>query len=88
VVYAKVLEDALTGEYPVVDYWNPTLIHSDNRIPANESRIANFFLHTNGEKVTIQVQVLFRRLFQPIAEQYDWELSETRMAAETFNVKP
>lgn len=88
VVYAKVLEDALTGEYPVVDYWNPTLIHSDNRIPANESRAATFFLRTHHKEVTVHVQVLFRRLFQPIAELYAWELSETLMAETSFRVKP
>jgi hypothetical protein len=33
-IYAKLLHDVLTGEYPVVNYWKQTLIVSDNRIPA------------------------------------------------------
>ena len=32
--YAKVLRDALTGEWPIVNYWKQAFIQSDNRIAA------------------------------------------------------
>lgn len=87
-VYAKVLMNARTGVYPVVDYWNPTLIQSDNRIPANESHETNYSFQLTGQSVTVQIQVVFRRLFQPIAETYEWDLGEIIMAEENYPVQP
>ena len=86
-IYAKILEDALTGEYPVVNYWNPTLIHSDNRIPANQTQNEDLVFQMPGESVEINIQILFRRLFQPIAEDYGWDLDEIIMAQETFVIE-
>ena len=87
-VYAKVLEDALTGQYPVVNYWNPTLIHSDNRIPANQTQKEVFTFQMRGESAEVNVQILFRRLFQPIAEDYGWDLDEIILAEDTLFIEP
>lgn len=87
-VYAKVLKDALTGEYPVVNYWNPTLIHADNRIAANQTQEEVFLFHMEGKTTEVKVQILFRRLFQPIAEAYQWDLTEIMMAEETLIIHP
>jgi hypothetical protein len=88
VVYAKVLEDANTGEYPVVDYWKPTLIHSDNRLSANENRDEEFYFDLQGDSYTVSIKVFFRRMFQPIAESYDWELSEILLTEEIITIQP
>ena len=45
-VFAKILEDARTGEFPVVDYWNPTVIRSDTRIPANSNDVSVYKFQT------------------------------------------
>ncbi|NIS81031.1 MAG: hypothetical protein GTO14_12670 [Anaerolineales bacterium] len=87
-VFAKVLKNARTGAYPVVDYWNPTLIHSDTRIPANESHSSVYEFELGDEQVTIQIQVLFRRLFQPIAEKYLWDITDVILAEETITLQP
>ncbi len=87
-VYAKVLEDALTGQYPVVNYWNPTLIHNDNRIPADGGREEEFSFRMRGDTARLEVRVLFRRLFQPIADQYGWDLSEIILNEQTLLIQP
>jgi hypothetical protein len=87
-VYAKVLKNARTGAYPAVDYWNPTLIRSDRRIPANETRTSTFEFDTGSEPVTIRIQVLFRRMFQPIAEKYRWDIEDVIMSEETITIQP
>jgi hypothetical protein len=76
VVYAKVLKDAETGAFPVVNYWNPTLIVSDNRIPANQAAQSEYIFNQADQPITLTIQVIFRRLYQPIASTYGWELSE------------
>jgi len=40
--YAKILRDAVTGDWPVVNYWKPTFIHSDNRIPARACDVSQY----------------------------------------------
>ena len=88
VVYAKVLEDAKSGVYPVVNYWNQTLVHSDNRIAADERRDELFSFRIGENPVTIEIQVIFRRLFQPQAELYGWDMAEITLAEETITVRP
>jgi hypothetical protein len=87
-VFAKVLSDARTGTYPAVDYWNPTLIQRDNRIPANQSAAAHFTFEMADTPITIQIQVIFRRMFQPIAEIYGWTLSELTLSQKTIEIIP
>lgn len=84
VVYAKILIDPATGEFPVVHYWKPTLIHSDNRIPANQSTRSEYVFSRPDQQVTLTIRVLFRRLYQPIAEIYGWDISETILNEETI----
>jgi hypothetical protein len=88
-VFAKVLANARTGEYPVVDYWNPTVIKTDTRIPANFSYITVYkFPASTEDDITLQIQVIFRRLFQPIAEVYGWDNPDLLLIDETIIVNP
>lgn len=88
-VYAKILENARTGEFPVVDYWNPTVIRSDTRIPANSNDVSVYKFQTNATgEITIQIQVLFRRLYQPIAEIYGWDTPDVLLIDEIITIKP
>jgi hypothetical protein len=88
-VFAKVLADARTGEYPVVDYWNPTVIQADSRIPANSSYVTVYKFPTRSEgEISLQIQVIFRRLYQPIAEIYGWENPDLILIDETITVNP
>ncbi len=75
-VYAKILSDVATGEKPVVSYWKPTLIESDNRISAGGESNTHYDFVWNGEAATIRVRLRFRRLFEPIARRYGWDRGE------------
>jgi hypothetical protein len=88
VVYAKVLRDAKTGAFPVVNYWNQTLIHSDTRIAADERRDEHFYFRAADDPITIEIQVIFRRMFQPQADVYAWDLTEIILAEETITILP
>jgi hypothetical protein len=80
--FAKVLQDVESGESPVVSYWKQTLIVSDNRIPALESDISRytFALPQTGDQVHIAANLIFRRLFQPLAEAKGWNMPDILMA--------
>jgi hypothetical protein len=91
-VYAKVLRDIKSGKYPVVSYWKPTSIISDNRIPADESDLSTytFIAPEVGETVTLSVELRFRRLFQDEMQAKNWDFPDVIMeqAAEMAIIEP
>ncbi len=84
--YAKILRDVETGEYPVVSYWKQALIGSDNRLPALASDVQTFVFEAPEGTAHIKVHLIFRRLFQPIAERYGWDLGEIVMESEIIEL--
>lgn len=79
VAYAKVLRDAVTGEFPVINYWKQTLIESDNRIAALATDRSVYRFADGAGLVTVRTAVFFRRLFQDIAELKVWEMPDIPM---------
>ena len=77
--FAKVLRDVGTGEAPVISYWKQALIESDNRIAALETDVSAYSFQLSGSATIISFRVYFRRLFEPIAESYGWDLGEVLM---------
>jgi hypothetical protein len=79
--FAKVLQDDESGEAPVVSYWKPTTIISDNRLAAMDSdtSVYTFVSPGAGGPVTIQVELRFRRLFQSLMEAKDWDTPDIIM---------
>jgi hypothetical protein len=82
--YAKVLADAFTGEYPVVNYWKQTFILSDNRIPAfsGDTSTYTFTAPTDKGTITFEAELLFRRVFQAEIEARDWPVTDIIMEKE------
>jgi photosystem II stability/assembly factor-like uncharacterized protein len=80
--YAKILADAKTGEAPVVSYWKPTRVISDTRIPALacDRSTYEFAAPSGGGEVQVDVQVVFRRTFQSLADAKGWNVSDIIMA--------
>ena len=80
-VFAKVLEDALTREYPVVSYWKQSFILSDNRIPALSSDISvyQFTAPLGGGEITISAVLLFRRNLQAELDTRGWDSPDILM---------
>jgi hypothetical protein len=79
--FAKLLKDALTGQYPVVSYWKQTFIVSDNRIPAlgSDTSTYRFAVSPMGGDITLHAQLLFRRTFQAEIEARGWDTPDILM---------
>jgi hypothetical protein len=82
--YAKVLRDSATGEMPVVSYWNPTTVASDNRIAAMDSDTSAYTFHAPaaGGPLTVTAELRFRRLYQGLMESKGWPTSDIVMEEE------
>lgn len=79
--FAKVLRDEETGEAPVVSYWKPTTIISDNRIPAmgSDTSVYTFAGPAAGGPVTVTAQLRFRRIFQAVIDAKGWDTPDIVM---------
>lgn len=84
--YAKILRDVETGDFPVVSYWKQALIESDNRLAAFESDTTAYVFQTSDKPTEISVNLLFRRLYQPIADRYGWDMDELVMESEIVQI--
>ena len=84
--FAKVLRDVDTGEAPVISYWKQALIESDTRIAALETEVSDYSFQYSGAAATVSVRVYFRRLFEPIADRYGWDLGEVLMEERVVTV--
>ena len=79
--FAKILEDALTGESPTIAHWRLVKIASDTRLPAQETDTTDYtFALSSAEQVTIEARLLYRRAFQQIAEWKGWDDPDIVMA--------
>jgi hypothetical protein len=80
-VFAKVLQDATTAEYPVVSYWKQSFILSDNRIPAfaSDQSTYTFAVSTDSETVTVEAELLFRRSYQADMDARGWNMPDIQM---------
>jgi hypothetical protein len=80
--FAKVLRDATSGEWPVVNYWKPTFIVSDNRIAAQASDISSYrFTRPATGAARVLAELWFRRLFIDQVRAKDWETPDLLMAS-------
>jgi hypothetical protein len=83
-LYAKLLRDVASGDYPVVTCWRQTLVHSDNRLPAlgsdRTSYVFNLPVGTEGAQVT--ARLIFRRLFQVVAQKKQWDTPDIVISQE------
>lgn len=79
--YAKVLRDVQSGEAPVVSYWKRSSVLSDNRLPAmgSDSSTYTFNLPTSSGDIVVSARLIFRRVFQEIADQKGWDMPDITM---------
>jgi len=80
--FAKVLQDDATGAAPVVSYWKPVTIISDNRIAAldSDTSLYSFAVPATLGAATIDVELTFRRLYQELMQVKDWTTPDIIMA--------
>lgn len=86
--FAKVLRDVVSGEAPVISYWKPSQIVSDNRIAALDADTSTYtFALPPGDKtVIVRATLLFRRVFYAVAEARNWDTPDIVMAEQTVTV--
>jgi hypothetical protein len=84
--FAKVLVDIASGASPVVSYWKQALIARDNRIPAlgSDTSVYTFSTPPGGGNVQIRARIIFRRVFQSLADQKGWTVPDIQMEDETL----
>ncbi len=86
--FAKILQDVITKEAPIVNYWRQSLIISDNRIAANETDISNFEFSApvKSSAVSVTVELRFRRLFWELANAKGWGTPDVIMGKQQIKV--
>jgi hypothetical protein len=84
-IYAKLLKDVASGDFPVVSYWKQALIVSDNRIPAlaADDSTFSFEIPAGEEEVHLTARLLFRRLPWDTAQEKEWDMPDIVMEEET-----
>ena len=84
--FAKVLEELWTEVSPTGAYWNPTRILSDNRIAAFAADSSTYtFAAGADDMITVDVVLLFRRVFIELASQKDWAIHDIIMEHKVIN---
>ncbi|MBF0200155.1 MAG: carboxypeptidase regulatory-like domain-containing protein [Desulfamplus sp.] len=79
-VYAKVLEDTWSREYPSGAYWNDIRLISDNRIAAYASDKTNYIFDVPIDgNVRVVANLYYRRAFKRIMEQKGWNIPDMTM---------
>ena len=73
---------------PTAAYWRPVTIVEDTRLAALKTDTNNFtFKLPSGNAATINVQLVYRRSFQKLAEQKGWTDPDLIMAEKTIQVE-
>jgi len=85
--FAKVLRGLNTGEEPTAAYWSPTIIVSDNRIPAlgADTSVYEFAAPPAGT-VNVEATLIFRRAFKALMEAKRWDTPDIVMEQEVQSV--
>jgi hypothetical protein len=85
--FAKVLRDLNSGEEPTAAYWNPTIIVSDNRIPAfGVDTSAYEFGAPPAGTVNAEATLIFRRAFWELMGAKRWDTSDIVMEQKTESI--
>jgi len=82
-VFAKVLRNLNTGEEPTAAYWTPTIVVSDNRIPAlgSDTSVYEFAAPPSGT-VNVEAMLIFRRAFWDLMQAKRWDTPDIVMEQE------
>jgi hypothetical protein len=85
--FAKVLEELWTEVSPSGAYWNPTRVLYDNRIAAFAADTSTYtFAAVAENEVTVDVTLLFRRVFIKLMAQKSWDTPDIMMEHKRINV--
>ncbi len=84
--YAKLLRDEWTGEMPTAAYWRPVTIVEDTRLAAMQSDVSRYVFDAPAGAAGVDVQLVFRRAFQELAQQKGWDDPDILMERATLEL--
>ena len=98
--FAKVLKDLLPypdgrrkrhfqNENPA-PHWRPTLVESDDRIPANQSDVSNYQFHvpkTLSRSLHITTRLLYRRVYKNLLDAKGLKIPDIEIARKNLIIK-
>jgi hypothetical protein len=89
--YAKILRDEWTGEFPTGAYWRDISLVEDTRLAAFERDVSLYAFSALEPSlqmpITVEVRLIFRRAFQELMEQKDWDTPDILMEREIVVVE-
>lgn len=77
--YAKILKEKWTQVTPTGAYWNPTILVSDNRIPAMGSDSTAYTFAGSRDTISITATLYYRRAFKELMDQKSWDVPDLLM---------
>ena len=80
------LRDDWTGEMPTAAYWRPVTIVEDTRLAAMQTDVSRYEFEAPDGAATVDVQLIFRRAFQELAEQKGWDDPDILMEHATIEI--
>ena len=88
IYFAKILEELWTDVSPTASYWMQTRLIEDTRLPALETRTAEFkFEIPENSAIIIDASLIYRRAFYDIMQQKDWDSPDILMEQEIIEIK-
>lgn len=88
--YARLLEQAWTGEFPTGAYWMPVRVREDTRLPALASDESTYVFRVppGSATVTVDVQLVLRRAFAALMAEKGWDMPDIIMETVSETVTP
>jgi mono/diheme cytochrome c family protein len=85
--YAKILQDAWTGDAPTGAYWRDIRLVEDTRLAATATDTSQYaFAAPATGTVVVEARLVFRRAFQELMRQKGWDDPDILMEEETITI--
>jgi hypothetical protein len=87
IYFALILEELWTRMKPTGNYWMPTRVVEDTRLPALAQNVSAYtFVASADTSVTIEARLIFRRAFYELMQQKDWDIPDILMEHEAVSL--
>jgi hypothetical protein len=84
-VFAKILEDEVTGESPAMAFWASIRVLTDTRIAALATDVTRYsFSAPENGPITVEARLIYRRAFQQLMLWKGWDDPDILMEEETI----
>jgi len=84
--YAKILEQAWTGQWPTGAYWTMTTVRSDNRLMPFEPD-ASRYVFEPAPGAVVEATLIYRRAYRELDDWKGWDDPDIVLARRTMSVE-